>query len=875
VELLEREDEQTLLRSALHSSRTEGRVVVVGGEAGIGKTALVASVCEEPGSRRVLWGACDPLVTPRTLGPLRDVARDAGGALSQALEADGSREALLAAVLDELTRSRSILVVEDVHWADDATLDLVALLGRRLARSRGCLVMTCRTEALTERPEVRRALGAIPPEVLRRIEPAPLSATAVETLAGRTGRPARDLHRVSGGNPFFVTEVLAAPSEAVPVTIRDAVAVRVGALGPEARAVTEIAAVVPGATELRLLTDTVAASPDAIDACARAGILQVRDDAVVFRHDLARRAVESEIGPARRRELDGAVLRALEATDGVDPARLAHHARQAGDTVAIRRHAPVAARSASAAGSHRQALEHWEAALKADAGAMALEGVSVEAYLCGELERALEARRALLRIHEAGEEANRVGEDLRWLSRILWWAGQGAEAAAAADQAIAVLESLPESRELAMALSGRSQLLMLNERHVEAIEIGDRAIDLARRIGDQETYAHALTNVGTAVLGRVDHERGRSMLEEAHARAVEAGEDDHAARALVNLATCTLMRRRDDLRVERDLERAIAFAAERDLDGYVQYLLGARAHLRLRRGEWAEAEADAHASMSMGEHRGVSLCPALLVLGRLQSRRGEPEATDTLEDAWERAVSTGELQRLAPAAIGLAEHAWLDGDLDASAAAIQRAWPVANERDDDWARGELAWWLWRSGELGSAPSDLAYPYARAIAGDWSGAAEAWTTIGFPYEAAEMLSDAEDPDARVRALAVFDGLGAARSASALRLRLRALGVRRIPRGPRASTSAGPAGLTPRQLDVLTLLAEGATNAEIARRLVIAPKTVDHHVSAVLAKLGVASRREAAAAAAALGVGISGPPDRDPAPTGLRPPARSPR
>ena len=280
------------------------------------------------------------------------------------------------------------------------------------------------------------------------------------------------------------------------------------------------------------------------------------------------------------------------------------------------------------------------------------------------------------------------------------------------------------------------------------------------------------------------------MLEDAYARAVEAGEDDHAARALVNLATCTLMRRRDDLRVERDLERAIAFAAERDLDGYVQYLLGARSHLRLRRGEWAEAEADANASIDMGEHRGVSLCPALIVLGRLQSRRGEPGATDTLEDAWERAVSTGELQRLAPAAVALAEHAWLDGDLDASGAAIQRAWPVANERDDDWARGELAWWLWRAGELEARRSDLAYPYARAIAGDWHGAAEAWTAIGFPYEAAEMLSDAEDPDARVRALAVFDGLGAARSASALRLRLRALGVRRIPRGPRPATAPVP-------------------------------------------------------------------------------------
>ncbi len=826
--------------------------MVVEGDAGIGKTALVSAVCEELGPRRVLWGACDPLLTPRTLGPLRDVARDAGGPLADALDDEGSREPLLAAVLDELAgSSRSVLVIEDVHWADDATLDLVALLGRRLARGRGCLIMTCRTDAVTERPELRRVLGALPLEVLRRIEPAPLSETAVETLARQAGRAARDLHRVSGGNPFFVTEVLAAPHGAVPATVRDAVATRVAALGPDARAVTEIAAVVPGATELRLLADTVAATSAAIDACARAGILVVREDAVVFRHDLARRAVESEIGPARRRELEGMVLRALEATDGADPARLVHHARLAGDTSAIRRHAPAAARSAGAAGSHRQALEHWEAALAADAGASALEGVSVEAYLCGENERALEARRALLRIHEAGDEPHRIGEDLRWLSRILWWSGEGAEAAVAADRAIAVLESLPEGRELAMALSARSQLAMLDERHVEAIEIGNRAIALARRIGDGETVAHALTNVGTAVLGRVDHERGRGMLEDAYALAAEAGQDDHAARALVNLATCTLMRRRDDVRVGDDLQRAMAFAVERDLDGYVQYLLGARSHLRLRRGEWADAEADARASIDMGEHRGVSICPGLIVLGRLQARRGEPEAADTLEDAWERAVSTGELQRLAPAAVGLAEHAWLDGDLDASARAIHCVWPVARDRDDDWARGELAWWLWRTGDLTDAPSDLAHPYARAISGDWAGAADAWTAIGFPYEAAEMLSEARDPDARVSALAVFDELGALRSASALRLRLRALGVRRIPRGPRSATSSGPGGLTPRQSEVLALIAAGATNAEIARTLVIAPKTVDHHVSAVLAKLGVASRKEAAAVAAELG------------------------
>ncbi len=853
MELLEREDERALLRWALDASRTEGRVVVVAGEAGIGKTALVSAVCAELGSRRVHWGGCDPLLTPRTLGPLRDVARDAGGPLAGALDGEAPREPLLTAVLDELAGGgRAVLVIEDLHWADDATLDLVALLGRRLARSPGCLVMTCRTDALSARPEVRRVLGALPREVLCRIEPAPLSRAAVADLARRAGREAPDLHRVSGGNPFFVTEVLAAPAGTVPATVRDAVAARVAALGPDARAVAEIAAVVPGAAELWLVAETVGASPGAVDACAQAGILVVRDDRLVFRHDLARRAVESDIGPARRRELEGAALRALEARGDADPARLAHHARLSGDARAIRRHAPVAARSAGAAGSHRQALEHWEAALAADGGAVALEGVSIEAYLCGESDRALAARRALLRFHEAADEPQRVGEDLRWLSRILWWAGDGAQAATTADRAIAVLESLPEGRELAMALSGRAQLAMLDERHDEAIELGNRALELARRLDDRETVAHALTNVGTAVLSRSAAERGRAMLEEAHAIAVREGADDHAARALVNLATATLMRRRDDPRVRADLDRALAFASERDLDGYVQYLLGARAHLRLRRGAWLDAEADACASIRMGEHRGVSLCPALIVLGRLQARRGAGGARATLEDAWELAVSTNELQRLAPAAAALAELAWLEGDREATAAAIERAWGVANERDDGWARGELAWWLWRAGALGDPPADLAEPYALAIAGDWAGAADAWTAIGFPYEAAEALSDAEDPDAQVRALVAFDQFGATRAASALRLRLRALGVRHIPRGPRPATSAGPGGLTPRQSEVLALLAAGATNAEIARSLVITPKTVDHHVSAVLAKLGVASRREAARLAAGLGV-----------------------
>jgi DNA-binding CsgD family transcriptional regulator len=857
VELLERDKEWAVLDAALHASRTVGRVIVVAGEAGIGKTALVAAACAAAAPRRALWGACDPLITPRPLGPLWDVAREVGGPLLAALTDAAPREELLARMLEELAAGgSSMLVVEDLHWSDDATLDLVALLARRIVHGRGCLILTCRDDGLGERPELRRLLAALPRDGTARLEPAPLSERAVALLAARARRAPADLHTLTGGNPFFVTEALAAPDGAVPGSVRDAVAARVAALGEDARAVVELVAVIPGAMEPGLLAETVGAGAAAIDACIAAGILVLHEDALAFRHDLARRAVEDGIAPLRRRHLHALVLGALETAGHADPARLVHHARSAGDRRAIRRLAPVAARGAAAAGGHRQALEQWEAALAAcDDGpaaerAEALEGVAIEAYLCGRHERALAARRDLLALHERAGDARRAGDDLRWLSRILWWTGEGQEAEQTGDRAIAALEAFPDSRELALALSGRSQLAMLAARDADAVVLGERAVALGRRIGDRETVAHGLTNVGTALIGTADHDRGRALLEEAHALALAAGLDDHAARALVNLGTATLMRRRDLVGAAADLDRALAFVRSRDLDGYTQYVLGVRANLFVLRGAWPAAEADARASLALGEQPGVSLCPALIALGRLQARRGEREAQATLEEAWGRALLAGELQRLAPTAAARAERAWLDGDLEGCAAAVDDAYAVATAHPNPWSLGELAFWRSRAGRLQEPPSAVAEPFARSLAGDWRGAAAAWTAAGMPYEAADARCDANEPDAWLAALAAFDELGAARAASRLRRKLRGAGVRRIPRGPRAATRDGLAGLTPRQVDVVRLMAAGATNAEIAERLVITPKTVDHHVSAVLSRLGLASRREAAAALARL-------------------------
>ena len=843
--LLERESECAALSAALDEARRDGRAVLVVGESGIGKTRLLRSVLDAA-DVPVLWGACDPLTTPRPLGPLRDIARQAGGALARAVDA-GSREELLAALLARLDDPPSVLVVEDVHWIDEATLDVLALVGRRLAGQRGALVISGWPEALGPRADVRRVLAGFPRDVLRIIEPAPLSRDAVCALAAARDRDGIEMYASTGGNPFFVTEALAAaPGEAVPTTVRAAVAARHAGLPARARDVLDVVSVVPGPTPLGLLEAVTASAVDGLDTCLQAEVLVVRGEgAVAFRHELACQANARALGLLRRRELEAQVLAALEAAGDAEPARLVHHAQGAGDPAAIRRHAPAAARAAAAVAGHRDALAHWEAALQAGCGAEALEGVATEAYLCGRAERSLEARRAQLEDAEAGGDALALGACLRKLSRAYWWAGRTEDAVVAADRAVAVLSALAPGRELAAALSGRSQLAMLAEQAEDAIALGDRAAALAREHDDEETLVHALANVGTALVLRGDHERGRVMLLEAHDRAAAAGLDDHAGRAIVNLATATLDARREDPRAGAQVEAALAFCRARELDGYTRYLLGVRAGLRIWRGDLAGARADADAAAAFGERPdGVAATPDVVARGRLRALCGEPGAGPALDTVWRRALQTTELQRLVPAAAARAELAWLEDDRAAVAAAVADTYARARGGGQPWYTGQLALWLWRAGALEAPPPDVPEPYASALAGDHRGAAAAWRTLGFDLEAAWALCDAGDDAALLQALETFDRIGAAAPAQRVRRRLREQGVLRIPRGPRAAARADPSGLTARQREVLELVAQGATNAEIAARLVISAKTVDHHVSAVLAKLGAANRREAA-------------------------------
>ena len=230
VELVERAGLLVELRALLAQARGgSGRVVLLGGEAGVGKTSLIREfVAGEPGLR-VLWGSCEPLVTPEPLGPFHDMPE-----IAPAILQSESRIELLGAILDQLrTPPGTVLIVEDAHWADEASLDVLRYLGRRVYATPGMLVLTFRDDEASPGSPLRSVIGDLATAPgCRRLHVPPLSAAAVAELADGIAVDAGRLHATTGGNPFFVTEVLAAPGWTVPPTIGDAVLARVARLDP-------------------------------------------------------------------------------------------------------------------------------------------------------------------------------------------------------------------------------------------------------------------------------------------------------------------------------------------------------------------------------------------------------------------------------------------------------------------------------------------------------------------------------------------------------------------------------------------------------------------------------------------------------------------
>lgn len=839
-----------------------GSLVFVSGDAGVGKTTLARKFCEIVAKTAdVAWGICEPLSTPRALGPLLDIA-DALGLELPLLRNAAERQQAFRVLLEALRRPGlpTVLVVEDVHWADEASFDLLRYLGRRVGETKGLVLATYRDDEAGPKHPLRVLLGDLATaEAVHRTTLSPLSESAVRALARGSRVDPGLLYSLTGGNPFYVTEVLNAGGPGVPATVRDSVLARVARLTGAAQAVLECVAIVPTRVEAVVLQVLAGDAFTATGECLESGMLHAEGETIAFRHELARLAVEASIPRPKSVELHRAALAALTGTPNPDPARLAHHADAAGDAQGVLRFAPEAAARASALGAHREAAAQYARALRfadrlpADMHAALIERRGYECFLTErfetashELERAVELQRKL------GNQL-KEGDALRMLSRVHWCTGRIADAAEAALQAVALLAQHPPGHELAMAYSNMSSVCMNAEDAEGTAGWGRRAHELAEGLNDTEVIIHSLNNLGTMdFLSGVPG--GREKLERSFVLARDNGFDEHAGRALIHLAWGAMRTRTFDLR-ER-IEEGIEFCNERGLEAWRIYLIAYRARMELDQGRWADARA--LASAVLGHHRDAQLLRilGLVVLGLLRARSGEGQHWTLLDEALAlaEAGSAEELQRMAPVALARAEAAWLEGRRSDVARETQRIFPRALDVGDPWVLGECALWRWRAGVLDTAPPHAADPFALEISGQWTRAAERWTQIGCPYEAALALAGADEESALRRSLDALQDLHARPAAAIVARRLRTMGVRGLPRGPRHSTREHPAGLTAREAEVLALLREGKGNAEIAQQLFVSAKTVEHHVSAILRKLGVRTRLEATAEAARLGLGM---------------------
>jgi DNA-binding CsgD family transcriptional regulator/Tfp pilus assembly protein PilF len=832
-----------------------GRLVFLGGEAGVGKTTLATALAGTSGGERVRRGGCDSVTTAEPLGPILDALPELAQTVDQ--DAGVSRLRLFRKVRDVLSGSSMLLVLEDVHWADEATMDILRYLGRRLAGAELMILATFRSEELSRDHPLTLVLGDLAglPGVIRMQLP-PLSAAGVRQLLAAEGSDldADAIFQRTGGNPFYVTEVLAAGAERVPATVRDAVLARVSRLSPAAQEVAGVTSVLGRRAEVDFVAAVSGRPLAAVDECLDRGVLVMDGTAVGFRHDLARLAVEQSLPTAERASAHARALAQLQALGSRDHRRLAHHAAGSGDREAVACHAPLAAARAARLGAHREAAEHLELALRFHERpdrdrAELLEQLSYECYLTDQIARARDSGLAALAIYEQEKDTRSIGTSQRWLSRLFWFLGQNADSERYAAAAVTTLEQLGPGPGLAMAYSNLSQLRMLADDHTEALQWGEKAIALARRFGDRDAEMHALNNVGTVLAWIGEVAEGRVRLAQSLDMALADDAHEHAARAYTNLGAHYL-HNRSFAEADRYLQAGITYCTDRDLDTWRLYMNAWLAHLLAEQGRYAAADRYLADVLRHPHVSPITRVCALTVTGALAARRGR-DAMGPLDEALPIALQTGEYQRLQPLVIARAEAAWIAGRPADLAAEIDRTWPFAITHPEPWEVGELSWWLHLAGEHRQVPAPLASPLALMLAGEHRAAAGEWRDLGCPLWSAYALAFSPRLEDAQECLEILDGLDVPAARHAVLRDRRARGLV-VPRGPRAARRASPAGLTARETEVLQLLAEGLSYAEVAERLVLSEKTVGHHVSAVLRKLGEPTRSRAVAKALRLGV-----------------------
>jgi DNA-binding CsgD family transcriptional regulator len=851
MELLERDAELAALSGALSLARAgTGTAIAVSGEPGAGKSVLVEAACAGVEDLRVLRGGCDPLATPRPLGPIRDLFDDLVPLAGSVPLAD-----ICEAVYAELRAHPTVLVVEDLHWVDAASVEVLRFLVRRSEAMPSVLVVTYRDDEIDATHSARPLLGDFAVlEHLTTLRLAPLTVEGVAKLLAGTGLDIERVHALTAGNPFFATEVAKDPdARELPETVRDAVLARTTGIAPEDFEVLQLAAAAPDRLDDRLLPALGVDLPT-LRRLHATGLLMRNRHGLLFRHELARLALESTIPAGGLTRLHARILDALERIEPRDPAVLTHHAVAAADSTRAVRYAREAAEQAARAGAHTEAAAFFQIAVAHHQGdaaerATLLTRMAYEQYMTNRLDAAIETVTSTFPVWQAAGDPVGLSSAHEMCAVFEYYNARRYQAEEHVERAMSLAGDA--GLEYAAARLTLGYLAYMRSDHELAVACnldGDR---IGRELDDHSLLARSRVVRAATDLAQ-GAEGGRERLVSSIETARGLGFDELASTGYSNLVYLDVEQRRLGA-AERVLEESLQFTIERDIPICNHWQTSVRARLRFLEGQWNAALEDAEDCLSRTGMPLADFWP--YIVEGLVALRTTGSDDGRIEDAWRLADQLGEPLRRIPALAALAERWWLTGTPDprVSNAAALLGQSTDGSAATSWVRGELAVWLGRLGLPSPIdPAQVAEPYRLSMTGQHREAASWWRQSGAVFEQGMALADSAESADRIRGIERLDLLGATATADRLRRLLREEGVEHVPPRPLASTRANPAGLTNRQLDVAKLVARGFTNAEIAERLFISVKTADHHVSAVLMKLGVPNRRAVVVQAAELGL-----------------------
>jgi DNA-binding CsgD family transcriptional regulator len=850
MELIERGDFLLMMQKAFDEVITgDGHCILISGEAGIGKTSLVRAFSKKnKDDCQIYLGACDALFTPRPLAPIYDIALQIRNDKWHAED----RSNLFVKIFHELENQKkaTLIIVEDIHWADEATFDFLKFFIRRITRLHCLLLVTYRENEIHSTHPLRTVLGQLPPDFFTRLQLTPLSRGAVETMAAEKGYKGKDVYGISGGNPFYVNEILASYSTGIPDNIKDSILSVYNRQNEKTKQVWQILSVIPTGLEAKYLEKLEPYYSEAIDNSLDTKILIMNGDLISFKHELYRRTIETSLSPITRRNINKRMLDILVESDeqSKEIERIIHHAKNANENEIVVHYAPLAAKQAAVVGAHIEAARLFHTAIEYYQGKdkdlliQFYEGYAYECYLTNQTKEAIIYSSKSLEIWKERNNTEKISSWQRLLSGI-WWNDNLKKAENFAMQAIEVLNDQPASKAKAMAYSNMSQLKMFADAPDESIYWGEKAITLAMELNDNAILSYALGNVGSVQIRITEYrQKGFELLQQSLEIALQNSYHEHAARAYAKLGYNGIIIKDNEL-ANKSIEMGIPYCEENNLDLWRLYLLGVKASLKLETGSWNEAFAIAdNLIKNEGTPKMIKIF-ALTVLARIKMRRGDKEGLlSVLTEAKEMAFEAMELQRIIRALTAFLEYEWITGQCFIEKETMESTVKMIQQMGNMYDNSEFAFWLSKARKEKLPLKELYAGYDMGSPTKARIAAALWKKSGFPYYEALALFEGNE-DNKKEAIGIIQKLGADAIYEKMKFEMRALGIKNIPRGVRKSTKSNPANLTDRELEIIQLLQDGLQNKEIAAKLFISAKTVGHHISSIFFKLDVNSRRKA--------------------------------